>query len=376
MTQIDDLQDKEIRVLLETFDQHLMTLTASLRGRLTPIEEETLGNLIQVQNKLQPLLERKLLDPSHQPVHASFDSLDTQAGGIAKLKEIDSIVYAQAMQYARDLVKAIRQKKEQQRRLELTSQQLIRAEKLATVGQVAAAVAHELGNILTPLLMYAKLIYKEASDKEGQSEIAEFATQITRIANRASDMLRQLVDAARSERAMMIPVDVRQVIDNSLALLAPQIKKKGINVQKQYHPENLPLVVGRPDQLEQLFINISLNAFDAMPNGGDFTVTVELGDSIDKRSGEVSCIIIHLSDTGIGIPPEDIGFLFEPFYTTKERGAGSGLGLFVSYLIIDQHGGTIDVESQLGDGTDFIIKLPTATKEKDNDRTDKSTYRR
>ena len=268
------------------------------------------------------------------------------------------------MQYARDLVKAIRQEKEHQRRLELTSQQLIRAEKLATVGQVDAAVAHELGNILTPLLMYAKLIYKEAADNE-ELEIAEFAIQITRIANRASNMLRKLVDAARGERGMMIPVDLTHVFRNTLALLLPQIKKQGINVKQQY-PDELPLVMGRPDQLEQVFINIGLNAFDAMPSGGQFTITLEPGNGADNRSAEPGFITIRLSDTGIGIPPENISRLFEPFYTTKERGAGSGLGLFVSHLIIDQHGGAIEVESEPGVGTAFIVKLPTANKKEEN----------
>ncbi len=359
MTQIDDMQDKKIKALIETLDQDLMMLASSLKGKLTPDEEQTLTNLIHIQSKLRTLLEETPVEPSQQSVGPSLYSLGLAAGNVPN-REMDSIVYAQAMQYARDLVKAIRQKKEQQRRLELTSQQLIRAEKLATVGQVAAAVAHELGNILTPLLMYAKLIYKEASDKEELSEIAEFATQITNIANRASDMLRQLVDAARSERAIMIPVDIRRVIDDTLALLSPQSRGQGINVQKKYHPENFPLVMGRPDQLEQLFINISLNAFDAMPDGGDFSIVVELGSDTDNRPEETGHIIIRVSDTGMGIPLEDVGFLFEPFYTTKERGAGSGLGLFVSYLIIDQHGGTIDVESQPGVGTTFIIKLPTA----------------
>ena len=172
-------------------------------------------------------------------------------------------------------------------------------------------------------------------------------------------MLRQLVDAARTEGAMMIPVDVRNVVDDALALLVPRIERQGIKISQCY-PDNLPLILGRPDQLEQLFINISLNAFDAMPNGGDFTVNLELGDGTDQQSHEIDYIVISLRDTGEGISSEDIALLFEPFYTTKERGAGSGLGLFVSYLIIDQHGGTIDVESRLGVGTTFTIKLPTA----------------
>jgi signal transduction histidine kinase len=208
--------------------------------------------------------------------------------------------------------------------------------------------------------MYAKLINKEAVEKE-ETEVAEFATQITKIASRASNMLRQLVDAARTERAMMLPVDLTLVIHNALALLSPQIRNQGINVQ-QHYVDDLPPVIGRPDQLEQVFINIGLNAFDAMPKGGDFTITVEPGNGTDNHIEEAGFVTIRLSDTGVGIPSEAVSLLFEPFYTTKERGAGSGLGLFVSHLIIDQHGGAIEVESQLGEGTTFILKLPTASK--------------
>jgi signal transduction histidine kinase len=118
------------------------------------------------------------------------------------------------------------------------------------------------------------------------------------------------------------------------------------------------MVLGRPDQLEQVFINIGLNAFDAMPNGGTLTIQMDAVPVIANADHPNTYIVVKLRDTGVGIPPENISHLFEPFYTTKKRGAGSGLGLFVSYLIIDQHGGAIEVESALGQGTTFTIKLP------------------
>lgn len=345
-----------MQALIEAFDQNLVRLSSSLKGRLASSEEEMLTNLLQTQVELHNLLKDRVTTTSPPAVNAATLELLAEPAKVIN-KEVDSIVYAQAMQYARDLVKAIRQKKEQQRRLELTSQQLIRAEKLATIGQVAATVAHELGNVLAPLLMYAKLIHEEASGQPELAEIAEFAEQITKIAGRASDMLRQLVDAARSEPAMMIPVDLRSVIDNILNLLKPRIKQQGINIHLHHAPD-LPQVMGRPDQLEQLLINITLNAFDAMPAGGNFTVSTVCGNGLEQQPNEISHITIRLTDTGVGIPPDDIPLLFEPFYTTKARGVGSGLGLFVSYLIIDQHGGTIEVESELEKGTTFIIKLP------------------
>lgn len=337
---------QETQALVEKLRHHLITLATSFKGRLAPDEEDTLADLFHVQMELQTLLDEISPGQTQAPPFPPTAS-----------NNVNSIAHAQAMQYARDLVKALRQKREQQRHLELTSQQLIRAEKLATIGHVTAAVAHELGNIFTPLLMYAKLIYKEtAGDKE--SEVAEYATHINEIANRASDMLRQLVDAARREPANMIPVDLRHVIQNALALLSPQARKQRIRIE-QHFPGDPPLVMGRSDQLEQIFINIALNAFDAMPDGGDFTVTLEPGREENGSDDGVNLVTVHLKDTGIGIPPENVSLLFEPFFTTKERGAGTGLGLFVSHLIVDQHGGAIEVESEAGVGTTFIIKLPT-----------------
>lgn len=344
MNSVEEMRHNEIHILTQTLNHDLITLATSLKGRLSPGEEDTLANLFQTQMNLQALLNQA----SPPGINVSTPS-----------KEVDNIVYAQAMQYARDLVKAMRQKKEHQRRLELTSQQLIRAEKLATIGQVAATVAHELNNIFTPLLMYAKLIHQEAANN-GNSEIAEFASQITNIANRASDMLRQLVDASRNDSATTILVDVVKVINNALALLSPRIHKQNINIVPQY-AENLPLVRGNPNQLEQVFINIALNAFDVMPQGGDFMITVKPASGDPQTHSQFISVLLH--DTGEGIAPEHIGSIFDPFFTTKAHGAGTGLGLFVSYLIINQHKGVIEVESERGVGTTFIVKLPPASKD-------------
>jgi signal transduction histidine kinase len=349
---MEHLQHEEAQALAQTLSHQLINFAASLKGRLSTAEEDALAKLFQMQISLQSLLEEaKPLADNAVVVTAAPDSI----------RETDSIAYAQVMQYARDLVKAMRQKKEHQRRLELTSQQLIRAEKLATVGQVAATVAHELNNILTPLLMYAKLIYNETNK---DSDVAGYATQITEIANRASNMLRQLVDASRNDSASTIPVDLARVIKNALALLAPRVQNQHIELKQQY-PHNLLWVKGNPSQLEQVFINIALNAFDAMPKGGKFTISIQLGHATDQPD-EADFVTIQLRDTGEGIAPEHLGNIFEPFFTTKARGAGAGLGLFVSYVIIDQHHGTIEVDSELGVGTTFIIKLPTLNSKDEN----------
>jgi C4-dicarboxylate-specific signal transduction histidine kinase len=345
---VEQTQTQEVRTLVETSNQQLIALAASLEGRLNPSEEEALANLLQAQVNLQHLVNAPPIKPGLLPdAILPADQEPT----------LDSITYAQTLRYAQDLVKSIRQQKEHQRRLELTSQQLIRAEKLATVGQIAATVAHELNNILTPLLMYAKLIHQETATSN--AEVAEFAAQITQIAHRASDMLRQLVDASRSETPITIPIDLPKVIENALNLLSPRINKQNVRL-KQTFPAHLPLVKGNPSQLEQVFINMTLNALDAMPSGGNFTITVNLEND---AANEVNYLSVCMSDTGPGVPPEIVGNLFEPFFTTKARGAGAGLGLFVSYLIINQHNGAIEIDSQPGLGTTFIIKLPVMGKD-------------
>ena len=347
---IEKAQFKETQTLVQNLYRYLITLATSLKGRLSSEEEDNLANLFQVHLDLQMLLDEMSLRANTDRSPAAADD------------EAKRIAHAQALEYARDLITAMRQKREHQQRLELTSQQLIRAEKLATVGHIAASVAHELGNIFTPLLMYAKLIYREAASHE-ETEIAEFAGRITEVANRASDMLRQLVDASRSEPAKMIPLDLAKVIQTTFTLFAPRIREQDINVTLE-SAKNLPLVIGRPDQLEQVFINLTLNAFDAMPDGGDFTITLSpANERVDDRAKN-GFVTVSVADTGTGILPEYISLLFEPFFTTKAKGAGSGLGLFVTHLIIDQHGGAIEVESEVGVGTTFIIKLPAVEQEK------------
>jgi signal transduction histidine kinase len=121
--------------------------------------------------------------------------------------------------------------------------------------------------------------------------------------------------------------------------------------------------LGNPSQLEQVFINIALNAFDAMPEGGSFIISINPQEDQADILNETNFVSVHLSDTGQGIAPDHLMNIFEPFFTTKARGAGTGLGLFVSYLIINQHHGAIEVESKLGEGTTFIVKLPIANKD-------------
>ena len=330
----------EVAALLEQIEGNLVSLEKTLAGRLGADEARLLSSVRGASR----LLRSQLQVPNRLPVPIKEDS-PTPA----------SLAHAQTLAYAHDLVQTYRQSAEHRRRLELTEQQLIRAEKLATMSQVAATVAHELGNIVTPLLMYASLLEGAAA---GQSaEIVEIAGQMKQIIQRARTMVEQLAASARGDAAShTLPTDLTQALDYALGLLAPRFKKAGVAIRRQI-ASDLPSVAARPGQLEQVFTNIAINALDAMPDGGQFIigVTVESTTGSDQRA-----VCIRFADTGCGIPPDHLPHVFDPFYTTKSGGAGSGLGLFVSHLIVDQHGGTLEIDSREGEGATVVIHLPIA----------------
>lgn len=299
--------------LLQHCKGHLDTLSTALEGRLSPKEAETLANLSQVQAELQSLL---------MP---------------------DADIHAQAMQYARDLVRTVRQRQEHSRRLEVTSQQLVQTEWLVRMGQIAGVIAHELSNILTPVMMYARIIYEITS--EDDPAIADLAAKITESGTQAAELLRQLADAGRSDSALMIPLNLAEIIETTLTSLWPRFKEQGIKVERRYEP-SLPPVKGSLALLEQVFINLILTALDRMPGGGNLAVTVTVAESFAT---------VHLSDTGKGIPPEKIKHLLDPFARIEHS---TEFGLFVSYLIVMQHHGHFNVESETGKGTTYTIHLP------------------
>jgi len=328
-----------VNTLLKQIEDNLVSLEQAIAGQLGADEAHLLSSVQQASRLLR--LQLQVADQPAVPVN---EDGPTPA----------SLAHAQALAYAHDLVQTYRQSAEHRRRLELTEQQLIRAEKLATMSRVAATVAHELGNIVTPLLMYTSLLEGAAADQS--SEIVEIAGQMKQIIQRARTMVEQLAASARGDTGHTLPTDLNQALDYALGLLAPRFKKARVAVRRQVAPD-LPLVAARPGQLEQVFTNIAINALDAMPDGGQFIIGVTVESTIS--SGQ-RAICIRFADTGCGIPPDQLPHVFDPFYTTKSGGAGSGLGLFVSHLIVDQHGGTIEIDSQEGEGTTVTIHLPIA----------------
>ena len=239
--------------------------------------------------------------------------------------------------------------------LESTQRQLIQAEKLNAIGQLAASVAHEINNPLAGVLVYSKLLIKKLnSDSFDKAEAIANLQKIEGAVDYCSRIMRGLLDFSRQSEPKLQPVAMSQVIDQVMLLVGHKAEMNKVKVLRQDAP-SLPPVRADFSQMQQVMVNLVVNAIEAMPEGGQLTINSSLG-----KSGWVQ---VEVTDTGIGIAPENISKLFSPFFTTKEQGKGVGLGLAVSYGIIEQHGGKIEVKSEVGKGSTFTVRLPASTPE-------------
>jgi len=236
-------------------------------------------------------------------------------------------------------------------------EQLRHADRLKTVGTLAGGVAHELGTPLNVVSGRARLI---ASGDLSEAEVVESANIVRTQSERMTAIIRQLLDFARPSSTKGTEVDVRQLVEQSLNLLTPMARKRKATLRVA--SEEGPCTVrANSDEIQQVLMNLIVNALQAMPKGG--TVEVDLRNerkSNPQRVGASEGIWLCLSirDDGEGIPEEDLGHLFDPFFTTKDVGEGTGLGLSIAYGIVREHGGWIDVKSELGKGSCFDVYLP------------------
>jgi len=227
-----------------------------------------------------------------------------------------------------------------------TEAQLIQAEKLASLGVLAGGIAHQLRNPLGIISASAQLLQEHPDDPQLQSQCTE---KIRAATQRASKVIENLLRFARGESAPMLEMDVQLVLEETFDLLAHHMTLRRVSLGKEFQP-CLPCVHGNPHLLQQAFINLILNACNAMPQGGTLTVTT--------RATKAGGVEIQFRDTGHGIAPEHLSKIFDPFFTTMPLNKGTGLGLPVTWSIIQQHQGTIEVHSQVGQGATFTIRLP------------------
>ncbi len=260
------------------------------------------------------------------------------------------------------------------RELKRAHEHALHTEKMASIGKMAAVLAHEINNPLSGILTYAKLLRKwmdrpekdrpetdrseadrpetkrEALVPNRRQEICESLDLIASESRRCGDLVRNLLTFSRTTPMNLQATDLNQVVDRSLRLVQHQLDLAGIQAQRQLDP-HLPRVLCDAAQIEQVILALVMNALDALPQGGNLWLTT----SFSREPNQVQIVV---RDDGSGIPPEILPRIFEPFLTTKETGRGVGLGLAISHSILERHSGNIEVQSQVGQGTTFTLTLP------------------
>jgi signal transduction histidine kinase len=220
--------------------------------------------------------------------------------------------------------------------------QLVRSEKLSTIGTLSASIAHDIGNIVTPLIPLSEMLLQDSNADPLVRRV--FENQLPQLVA----LTRRLLSFSATRSLAVASVDINRVVSGALDLLRTEAIHQGVQIVFEPHPDN-PTVLGDVSELDRVVLNLALNAVQAMETGhGTLTVTVA------QEEDEVS---ISVADTGPGIPPEHLPALFQPFFSTKE--SGTGMGLFSCKRIVEEeHGGVIEVESQPGEGTVFTVRLP------------------
>ncbi len=280
--------------------------------------------------------------------HNDFMALESMAGILASvITSADQYQRLQVMiTQLRSTQVELRARMEAQRSAE---NRLIQAAKLAAVGEMAAGIAHELNNPLTSVTGFAELALNEIPE---ETETHKDLEMVLREALRARGVVRRLLDFARQSESTRARASLNEVVEDVVALSRHLIHTSGVELKLDLEV-NLPWVVMDANQMKQVLLNLVHNALQAMPNGGEMKIVTE---TVARNNRD--WVVVSVMDTGIGIPQLEQARIFEPFYTTKGNQGGTGLGLSVTYGIVTDHGGLIDVESQPGMGSKFTVWLP------------------
>ena len=376
---IEDLQIKKLLLVTIILDAIVLIIFGSFL--LSRVLVKPIKDLVRLTQKIsEGDFSQKIEVTSKNEIGQLIGSFNRM---IERLKENQESLES----YLESLESANKQLKQAQ-------EELIRTEKLASIGRFAAGVAHEVGNPLGAILGYTSILQKEGIDRE---ESKDYLKRVEREIERINRIVRELLDFARPSQFEIKDVEINKVIESALSLLSYQKNFKDIETQLDMQPD-LPMIKGDESQLSQVFINIILNANDAMPNGGILRIqtrthVVENPD-VDRLQGIYprrrksdpmesdysrmrkadplavlfkkfsegdQLVKIRISDTGIGIKKEDLENIFDPFFTTKDPNKGTGLGLSISLRIVESLGGEIRVESEVGKGAAFEVYFPVAT---------------
>jgi two-component system NtrC family sensor kinase len=236
--------------------------------------------------------------------------------------------------------------------LQQLQRELIQSEKMASIGKLAAGVAHEINNPLGGILVYSHLLLEDLAENE---PVRENLKKIIRETTRCKEIVKGLLEFARQSEPQLKRSEINEILNTALSFVEFQASLQNIQIIRKFHP-SLPMVMVDATQIEQVFMNIILNAQEAMQGNGTLMI-------VTKPTEDGKFVELEFTDTGCGIPPENLERLFEPFFTTKRH--GTGLGLAISYGIIERHNGNIAVKSKVGEGTTVTIKLPALNMRRD-----------
>lgn len=300
-------------------------------------------------------LEWKIIAPiarlSHAAAEVSKGNLHPDLGPLEK-GEIGVVQRAFAT-----MLEAIRDRETRQKRE--TESKLVMAQKLSSIGRLAAGVAHEVNNPLTGVLTCGHLLLQRDDLDEESREMLKVIVDAT---ERVRRIVKSLLDFSRQTSLSMEPTDINRVVLDTLPLVENQAAIKGVALR--FEPgEGIPPVSMDVQQVKSVLLNLLINALDATDAGGSITVSSRVALSMSREGVKRLGVELRVEDTGCGVPPENLEKIFEPFFSTKEVGKGTGLGLAVAYGIVARHGGVIRVQSQVGKGTEFTIWLPLEEQE-------------
>ncbi|MBI3293074.1 MAG: PAS domain S-box protein [Elusimicrobia bacterium] len=318
------------------------------------------GGFVDMSVSLSPLPHQ-----GHAPVGAVLIARDIRARKQAEqtqqaLAAAAAAAGAAAQKRAEELAHACEE-------LKRTQALLIQAEKMAAIGQLASGTAHEVRNPLSIIKLGAEQLERIVPSQPGHQE-AEILALMKEAVTRADKIIRGMLDFSRPANLELKPAALPLVIDDALLLVGTQLATHDIRVIKEF-AQDVPVVLLDENQMRQVFINLILNAFQAMPHGGQLTIrclrtTLEtVASQVGRRRSDAfqpgeSVVVCEISDTGPGISEDHLTRIFDPFFTTKPPGQGTGLGLTITRVIVEQHGGLITIDSQAGRGTTVRVMLP------------------
>ncbi len=263
------------------------------------------------------------------------------------LKEEEKLIQTVSNQVA-----LLVERKESEELSQRLQTQLLHADRLATVGQLSAGVAHEINEPLASILGFSQLVYENNTDETTRKDVEK----IIKATLHAREIVRKLMLFSRQMPPRKSKININKIIEEGLFFLENRFIKNAIRLVRNYEAD-LPEIIADPGQIHQILVNLAVNSMHAMPNGGTFTI--ETGTTPHE-------VLISVSDTGVGMSDETRQKIFLPFFTTKDVQEGTGLGLSVVHGIVVSHGGRIEVSSKPGEGTTFIISLPVEEAEKEN----------